>query len=290
MRTAEICPTCTTFVNSKCIIYDGPLLSNINVAPLDNLNTILSSINTSILPINGTIAPIANAKFVGQLYVNTIEPALYYASAVGNGSGDWNKIVFPAPLGYTPENVANKSTDVTLSANSDTLYPSQRAIKTYADTKQPLLGFAPENVTNKSTDITLGGATPSNIKYPSQKAVKDYVDTVAAFPYKVYSAIVSYNSGGGGFILVSLLQNTLGTTVNLQFSMNATFTSLDPVFTANKTVVIANSYSNGPGNSFNNEGSRSSDNLINLYSIDTNTGNISFLDNIPFFVEIRVYP
>ena len=38
-------------------------------------------------------------------------------------------------LGYTPENVANKDTDGTLAANSDTKYPSQKAVKTYADTK-----------------------------------------------------------------------------------------------------------------------------------------------------------
>lgn len=35
-------------------------------------------------------------------------------------------------LGYTAENVANKSTDVALGA-SDTLYPTQNAVKTYAD-------------------------------------------------------------------------------------------------------------------------------------------------------------
>ena len=38
-------------------------------------------------------------------------------------------------IGYTPENIANKSTDGTLSANSDTLYPSQKAVKTYVDSK-----------------------------------------------------------------------------------------------------------------------------------------------------------
>jgi hypothetical protein len=36
-------------------------------------------------------------------------------------------------LGYTPENVANKSIDGTLAANSDTLYSSQKAVKTYVD-------------------------------------------------------------------------------------------------------------------------------------------------------------
>jgi hypothetical protein len=36
-------------------------------------------------------------------------------------------------LGYTPENLANKSIDGTLAANSDTLYSSQKAVKTYVD-------------------------------------------------------------------------------------------------------------------------------------------------------------
>ena len=38
-----------------------------------------------------------------------------------------------ASLGYTAENVANKSTDGTFASNSDTLYPSQKATKTYVD-------------------------------------------------------------------------------------------------------------------------------------------------------------
>lgn len=40
-----------------------------------------------------------------------------------------------ANLGYTAESTANKSTDGTFASNSDTLYPSQKAAKTYADTK-----------------------------------------------------------------------------------------------------------------------------------------------------------
>ena len=39
-----------------------------------------------------------------------------------------------AALGFTPESVANKSTDGTFAANSDTNYPSQKAAKTYIST------------------------------------------------------------------------------------------------------------------------------------------------------------
>ena len=43
-----------------------------------------------------------------------------------------NKSITTA-LGYTAENTSNKSIDGALNANSDTLYPSQKAVKTYVD-------------------------------------------------------------------------------------------------------------------------------------------------------------
>jgi hypothetical protein len=59
------------------------------------------------------------------------------------GSADAKKVTLSAvqsaltgkqdTLAFTPENVANKSTDGTFAANSDVLYPSQKAAKTYSD-------------------------------------------------------------------------------------------------------------------------------------------------------------
>lgn len=46
-----------------------------------------------------------------------------------------NKTAIGRLLGFTPEDVANKSTDGTFSANSDILYPSQKAAKAYVDNK-----------------------------------------------------------------------------------------------------------------------------------------------------------
>ena len=45
--------------------------------------------------------------------------------------GNWKQIT--GSLGFTPENVINKDTDITLAANSDTKYTSQKAVKTYID-------------------------------------------------------------------------------------------------------------------------------------------------------------
>jgi hypothetical protein len=106
------------------------------------------------------------------------------------------------------ENSANKSTNVTTDAASDTKYPSVKSVKTYVDTqvagatiadanatskgKIQLAGdlagtaAAPtvpglalkENSANKSTNVSTDGASDS--KYPSVKAVKSYVDAQLA--------------------------------------------------------------------------------------------------------------
>jgi len=89
MRTAAICPTCATYTNAVCVLYDGPYLSNLDIAPLTDLEEVIGIIDAKVA---------------------TLEPL----------------------LGFTPENVANKSTNTSL-GTSDTLYPTQNAVKTYVD-------------------------------------------------------------------------------------------------------------------------------------------------------------
>lgn len=50
MRTAAICPTCATYENAKCVLYNGPYLSNIGVEPLDSVEIALQKINGNITP------------------------------------------------------------------------------------------------------------------------------------------------------------------------------------------------------------------------------------------------
>lgn len=52
MRTAAICPTCATYTNAVCVLYDGPFLSNIGVSPMDNLQSALQSIDGAVSAIN----------------------------------------------------------------------------------------------------------------------------------------------------------------------------------------------------------------------------------------------
>jgi len=95
------------------------------------------------------------------------------------------------------ENAANKKTSLT--DNSDTYYPTQKAVKTAVDLKQDALGYIAENVANKSTNVTTDGA--SDTKYPSAKAVKDYADgkVAGAVNYRgAYDASVNTFPATGG--------------------------------------------------------------------------------------------
>ena len=89
MRTAEICPTCATYENALCIIYNGPYLSNIDADPLDDLPTILGKINTNLVTTVGLSAPITSAGYRGKTYLNTTTNLFYIAKSSGSGASDW---------------------------------------------------------------------------------------------------------------------------------------------------------------------------------------------------------
>lgn len=96
------------------------------------------------------------------LSYNNLTGAFTISQAATGANGylssvDWNTFNGKqAALGFTAENVANKDTDGTLAANSTTLYPSQSAVKTYADAK------VADAINNGTTTIA-----------PSQNAVFD---------------------------------------------------------------------------------------------------------------------
>ena len=107
MRTAAICPTCAVYENAKCIIYNGPILPNIKVNPLEDLESILAKINNNFVPLSGTTAPSGSATYLGQTYLDTTTKLLYFAKAVGTGASDWS-LVLTAPI-VTPEYANNSA-------------------------------------------------------------------------------------------------------------------------------------------------------------------------------------
>jgi len=54
MRTAAICPTCATYTNSICVLYDGPYLPCTGISPLDSIAEALAKIDAAICALGGT--------------------------------------------------------------------------------------------------------------------------------------------------------------------------------------------------------------------------------------------
>lgn len=54
MRTSDVCPTCSTYVNALCVIYNGSLLETLNIATLDSVETALIKIETWALNVGTT--------------------------------------------------------------------------------------------------------------------------------------------------------------------------------------------------------------------------------------------
>lgn len=89
MRTAAICPTCATYENALCILYNGEYLTNTDISPLDSVEEAIVKINNNLVPLTGIVAPATSAIYIGQLYVDTVTPTLYYAKSIGSGAADW---------------------------------------------------------------------------------------------------------------------------------------------------------------------------------------------------------
>lgn len=146
MRTAAICPTCATYTNAVCVIYDGPYLSNLGINPMSSLDDALQQINS-----------------VAGMF----------------------------------EKTANKSTNTSL-GTSNTLYPTQNAVKTYVDAA---ISAAPvpnlQQVTSVSNVTDLWIYSQDDVVSPNAQAVIG-VDTI---------------TGAGAFLSALNLTSSIGATL-----------------------------------------------------------------------------
>jgi hypothetical protein len=117
--------------------------------------------------LKGDIWTVSVAGTLGGTAVDIGDTVRALVDTPGQTAGNW--AIAENNTGYVAENAANKSTDGTMAANSATLYPSQSAAKTYADT------VAAAKVSDTAYAGSWDGVT--NIA-PSKNAVYDYLQSL----------------------------------------------------------------------------------------------------------------
>lgn len=94
----------------------------------------LVTLKTSTISASGaTVLQVLNSADAQVFTIQTDGSIISSADIIGNTLSIGSIINGGNYNGYTPESNANKSTDGTFAANSDILYPSQKATKTYVD-------------------------------------------------------------------------------------------------------------------------------------------------------------
>lgn len=145
---------------------------------LCQVNTTFSSGITSLNGLTTQVQSLATGTSGSDFNISSVTDThtfnLPTASNTNRGalsSADWTTFNNKQPaLGYTAENVANKSTTTTL-GTSDTLYPTQNAVKTYVDT---------QDATKVTANSAITGATKTKITYDSKGLVTAGADATTA--------------------------------------------------------------------------------------------------------------
>jgi hypothetical protein len=144
-------------------------LVSLNAEDLDNKVNDFTTINSVLYPtteavdayLTTQVPPLVSSALTGvEIQTNksdsyTVSSTITYASTKAVVDGLATK---QASLGFTAENVSNKDIDVALTANSDTKYPSQKAVKTYVDNITPGLRSI-MNLYYTGSSLTLGLGT-----------------------------------------------------------------------------------------------------------------------------------
>jgi len=154
------------------VIGTSPIVSSGGVTPTISISVATTSSNGYLSSTDWTTFNAKMAAFTAStpLSISGGFLTIQQSSTTLNGylsSTDWNTFNNKqAALGFTPENVANKSTITTLGV-SDTLYPTQNAVKTYVDNavsvgiiiKQSVRVASTANVTISSAPAAIDSVT-----------------------------------------------------------------------------------------------------------------------------------
>ena len=74
MRTAAICPTCATYENALCVLYDGPYLPYTGITPLDSISVALEKLDAAIGALGGTTTTTTTTSAPVTTTTTTVAP------------------------------------------------------------------------------------------------------------------------------------------------------------------------------------------------------------------------
>jgi hypothetical protein len=240
MRTAAICPTCATYFNAVCVLYDGPTtLTNIPASPNDDLDTILVALNTTIGTINTTVGGLSSNK-------------VPYTGATGNvnlGAFNISANSFIKNGGLSTQFLkANGSIDSNIyltTASAATIYVPYTGATGNVD-----LGL--NDIT--ATDVTVNGILYVNDDLNANGSSGNLGDLLVSqgpgsapqwqappTVYKVYTAVISQS----GLIAPTVdyeLDNTLGFVPTFTYSSVGKYNIVAPAldWVTNKVIVFIN--------------------------------------------------
>jgi hypothetical protein len=128
----------------------------------------------------------------------TLKDTLWYDNSVS--PAQWKTASIATILGFTSENIANKSTSVTTDQASNTKYPSVKSVFDWVTGLGYLLAStAASTYQTLANLVTSFGVTPSDSKYPSEKLVKDSLDAKVTANAAITGATktkITYDSKG----------------------------------------------------------------------------------------------
>lgn len=119
MRTAQICPTCATYTNAVCVIYDGPYLDNIQLAPMTNLEDAFGLVNIAISAIGlPQVLATNDTALSNDIFVNGVEANVF--NLVNNTSTFTTEVTAPNASAQRNIQFPNNNGVVALSVNGNT--------------------------------------------------------------------------------------------------------------------------------------------------------------------------
>lgn len=209
-------------------------------------------------------------------------------------------------LGYTPEDIANKTTDGTLSADSDTLYPSEKAVKTYVDNHG---GSSVTEVGFTYSPGIINGAFPDNL-LSNANLDGSLITSFLAQPD--ITRRLQFNTSANGAMLTVIGTDFFANTITEDLDMSATtnietvrayktITSLQTNSVPGQTVSVGVSehlgmnrltaipYQNITSGYLDNGFYNSSLDGIDIYDPNEISKNVFHFENYPTHSDFKVY-